>query len=257
MRLGQLSRKINVRTAEIVTFLASEGIAIQENANSRVNDPEVKLVLGKFAPHLVIEDVVAEEPVTPAEVEPVSEVSDVIDLVSFQRSEATTETSAPEATSPQAAENEPESPGENDVIKAPKIELQGLKVLGKIELPQPKRKEESDQPEIKESQPEAGEEKRKKRHTPDVRRQRERPARHKNPIAAQREREQREAEEKKKEELRRQKESKTNYYLTRVKPSAPVRKASLIDEPLSQIHEEAPDQPKTLWGKFMKWLTSY
>jgi hypothetical protein len=155
-----------------------------------------------------------------------------------------------------------------DVIKAPKMELKGLTVLGKIELPGAKKKEtpveETPAPEPAATEPEPSAEPPRTAAIPPVRRKNnyrennktsERPR--KNPVALKREREAREAEERRKEESTRQKEKRTQYYQNRVKPSVPTKAARMIDEPLYHSSETpVRDQPKSIWGKFLRWLTT-
>jgi hypothetical protein len=128
-----------------------------------------------------------------------------------------------------------------EVIKAPKVELQGLKVLGKIDLPEPKKKEGTEQ--TAENRP--ARERREKKFF-------ERREKH-NPIALQREREEREAEQKRQEKLKAEKELKTKRYLNKVKPQTakPVR---LLREDVEEMRFEEEPQPKSMLGRFWKWL---
>jgi hypothetical protein len=277
MRLGQLSRKIAVRPGEIVDFLATKGIVIDENTNTRVPDDHAKMVMGHFAPGLAFEEVspeltnevVMSEPERPSEVHLETKVETADDLSSPEVS--LVEESEVNAEEQVAQGEVTPSEATPEAIKAPKIELQGLKVLGKIELPQPKKKENSSEEVTQEivnaetSLPENPETKlpRQERRPKNESRRSRQNDQHssqrsrKNPIALQREREAREAEERRKEEIKKEKEKRTEYYMQRVKAAAPSKRITIVDEPLSQLHDEVPDEPKTLWGKFMKWLTSH
>jgi hypothetical protein len=260
MRLGQLSRKISVRSAEITAFLSTKGITLDENANTRVPDDAAMLVISHFAPDAKLDDVALEEA-------PPASIVDILikseSVAEEKSSEDQGERSAEPTETPQGEAEKLEDSVKMDelpqVIKAPKVELQGLKVLGKIELPEQKKKEpvadpESTPPEdLMEQQPQRRRERdqRKPRHDQSGSRPR------KNPIAAKRDREAREAEERKKAQQEKEKEKRTQYYMQRVKTVAPPKRVSIVDEPLSQLHEEVPDEPKSLWGKFMRWLTSH
>jgi hypothetical protein len=267
MRLGQLARKVSVRPADIVSFLSARGNPIEDGANTRVESNLVKMVIAHFAPDLD-ENELEISVHTP-------ETAETGDLAVFPEQpinegldEKEIELAKEESVEPISEENSTESAQTEqpkEVIKAPKVELQGLKVIGKIELPQPKKKEPSiptDETEVLPKEvapPLEASEKRKKRddrkpRPGDNRRSETRPRR--NPIELQREREAREAEERRKQEAQREKEKRTQYYLQKVRPSGPMRAVRLIDEPVSEMKDEAPDEPKTLWGKFVKWLTT-
>jgi hypothetical protein len=154
-----------------------------------------------------------------------------------------------------------------EVIKAPKVELSGLKVLGKIELPEPKKKETQPQTEeATEDQAQKQEapvestppykEKRKpenRKPYPNKRESNDRPKI--NPIALHREREALEAEKRRRAQAEQEKEKRTQHYLKKVKVVAPTKSARLIKEEVEEMTPLAPI-PKTWWGKFMKWLNT-
>jgi hypothetical protein len=148
-----------------------------------------------------------------------------------------------------------------EVIKAPKIELQGLKVIGKIELPQPKKKDaETSEGSADETvtNPPAAEkpQKEKKSYSQNRKPQSERPR--KNPVALERERQEREAAEKKKLIAELKKEKKKQHYYKKVKTKGPTKSARLYNEPVTTEDEiQDLDQPTSWWGRFVKWLTSY
>jgi hypothetical protein len=258
MRLGQLSRKVSVRPAEIVSFLSGRGFSVLDNTNTRVPDDAARMVFTHFAPHLKFEETaeeVMEETISEAEPEPASPAVFPVESESQPVAESIDEQQSANAEDSDVAE-ESELP---QLIKAPKTELQGLKVVGKIELPQPKKKESAPAADNQELTMANVDAKRKGEHPrrPQNNNQGSTSRPRKNPIATQREREARESEEKRKAELEKEKEKRTQYYMQRVKPAAPARRAALVDEPLSQLKDEAPDEPKSLWGKFVKWLTSH
>lgn len=151
-----------------------------------------------------------------------------------------------------------------DVIKAPKVTLSGLRVIGKIDLPEPKKKETTiEQKTVPAEEALATESsvpaavppksQRKNNKYADRRGRVERPR--ENPIALQREREMREAEARRKEELKKEKERRTQFYNNRIKQSAPKRAARLVDEPVERL-DEIQEEPKTLLGKIWRWLTT-
>ena len=124
MRLGQLARKLDLRPAEIIEFLATKNIVIEDDVNAKVEDNYVTLVFRQFAPDVETEN---SPPIDIAAAgtshEPIGDVNEMDEK--------------PVASSP-ASESIPER---IEVIKAPKVELSGLKVLGKIDLPDTKKKQ--------------------------------------------------------------------------------------------------------------------
>jgi hypothetical protein len=242
MRLGQLARKLSLRPSQLVDFLATKQINLEEGSNARLQDEHVTAIVTYFAPDRLqeivnqskAEEVVVE--VTPEVIPEPVEIKEEMEVV---------------------IENvQQQEPQEVELIKAPKVELTGLKVLGKIELPEPKKKEE---PVQSESNPEEQKEKVNtrpaKRNAPSRtdRQPNQRPWQ--NPIALQREREQREAEEKRKEALEREKERKRMHYLSKVK-TEPTKVTRIFDEPKEVKAKVVVAPPKTLWGKFVNWLNN-
>jgi hypothetical protein len=136
-----------------------------------------------------------------------------------------------------------------ELIKAPKIELSGLKVLGKIEIPEKKKTattQEQSEPTLNDTTFITERKKNpRKEFTP-------RPQ--KNPVALQREREEREAERKRKEKLQLEKEKKTYNYLSRVKAQAPPKKSKYVKESVEEQIVVPEKIPTSFWGKFLRWL---
>lgn len=238
MRLGQLARKLSIRQSEIVDFLQQQNISIENGSNTRLEDSHVVLIMKQYAPAREAEFIaeLANEKHTEEPMEEVKrEVQPMLVL--------------PESL-PSSNEEKPE------VIRVPKIELSGLKVVGKIELPEPKKKDEKQVADEfpKELSPEPKQEERP--HKTDrkaIQHKKERKQRpHVNPLALQREREAREAAEKRRIQAEREKEKRKQHYHNKVKtvrPAKPVKppKVELVDTP-------SEPQPTTWWGKFLKWL---
>jgi hypothetical protein len=229
MRLGQLSRKLDVSTSDIVSFLASSNIVINEDSNTKIADEHASLVTKKYAPQLleVIAQSISEEK---EEVEETKIVIEPVDAENAELPELTEQLILPE------------------VIKAPKIELSGLKVLGKIEIPEKKKKE---------IVTDAAENENDKQPRPTRSAAKEyvdRPR--KNPVTLQREREEREAEKRRKEKLTKEKEKKTYNYLSKVKAQAPIKKLKKLEELVEIAEEPVKKMPTTWWGRFIKWLNT-
>ncbi len=261
MRLGQLARKLALRPSQIVDYLATKQIFPDEGSNARLNDEVTERVVLHFAPGrlneiMAIEDKNPEPTAAPA--------PDNEGLVITQTVEEVVTVEATPLPVMEVTEEKPEV----EIIKAPKVELSGLKVLGKIELPEPKKKTVSvtESPEGTEVATE-GEvekipvtEKKQRRPEPRVNTQRrdnypQRQAR--NPIAVQREEQAHKEEEKRKAKLEFEKEKRTQYYLQRVKSGQPTKAAKMVDEPTESLSlkEERP-APKTWFGKFLRWLNT-
>ncbi len=235
MRLGQLSRKLGIHTSKIVDFLASKDITISEDSNARIEDEYVTWVTQKYAPQLMTEvnTTLSEEKIEPISIQP-----PVVEEVPF-----TEEQPIPS-----------EEPLIPELIKAPKIELSGLKVLGKIEIPEKKKKETTTDHVASEiSIAETESKVQPDRRTNTSRREYEERPR-KNPIALQRERETREVEKTRQEERLRLKDKKAQHYQSKVKVQVATKRMNRIEEPLEKIETPIEMEPTTMWGKFKKWL---
>lgn len=141
MRLGQLSRKVNVKPTEILSYLKNEfDVEIGTHLNTKVEDALTEKVMAKF--------VVPTEPKVNVTIDKVEEVQ----TESIQDAAPTNVTPAP-IELPIAEEESTESPVPElieyesneevdpaiilnaELIKAPTVALTGPKVVGKIELP--------------------------------------------------------------------------------------------------------------------------
>lgn len=236
MRLGQLARKLMVRPAEIVEFLATKDIQIEDGTNTKIETDHAILALQHFSPTTQIEDI--PEDINVTDIPSINAGEDAnppqedLNIHSVTTSEATAES--------------------NDVIKAPKIELSGLRVLGKIDLPEPKKKVPEVPQESAVSNP--SNELKRERRTQDLKGKQRYT---KNPIALRREQEALEAKKKREEEIKLQKEKRTQNYLKKVKSHQPTKAAKFIKEKTVEMSAaELEEPPKTLWGKLIKWLTT-
>ncbi len=150
MRLRQLSRKLDVDTEKITRYLKTIDLPCQDDSNAKLSDEQVEILIQKFGPLI---EVATEEisPVTeppqheePAFEEPVF-VEEVPEVEAILQQEAAKVATA-EPQIPETIQSQPEEAinPETDVIRAPKVELTGLKVVGKIELRTPKKKEDTE-----------------------------------------------------------------------------------------------------------------
>ena len=240
MRLGQLARKLALKPIEIVGFLAKQNITIEDGGNTRLEDDHVALILQKFAPEQLEEPRPKAEPIIQSPATPILVENDIV------------------VTEVQIPANEVSKEETIEVIKAPKVELSGLKVLGKIELQEPKKKEVA--PESNDA-PISGEIKKqplqefRKPHSPWNERPNTRAR--KNPIALQREQEVLEARKKREAEVEREKDKRTMHYLKKVNVAKPTKALKMTyDEPSEEQSVAKVPTPKTWWGRFMRWLNT-
>lgn len=254
MRLGQLARKVSVRPLEVVEFLAKRGIIVEESANARIDDSDAQAVIGHFAPHLLKTEAVdpetAQVPEAIVEEVTVEEITEIEQPLEQGPTEQLLELPAESELNPEPEPIQEESLP--DLIKAPKVELKGLKVVGKIELPEPKKKEDIG---VKQPEVPTGTRDREKKGRDRERNQRN-PRGSKNPVAMERERLAREAAEKKQRQLQEEKERRKLYYASKVKPSSPSKSVRIFDEPVSTLADESPEKPKGLLRRFIHWLTT-
>jgi hypothetical protein len=243
MRLGQLARKLSVRPAQILDFLSSREIHIEDSTNTKVDDSQVPLIVRHFAPET------ADKILSSGNLEAADEVSPLAE----EPMPAIEQMPMENASAEQQADNTGDTVVE--LIKAPKVELAGLKVLGKIELPEKKKPEpkietegsaESDKP------AELGRQRNPRYQRPE---RSKTPA--KNPIALQREREARETESRRLAELEREKQKRALHYRKKVKEAPPTKRVRMVEEPVEELPQaELREPPKTWWGKFMRWLNT-
>jgi hypothetical protein len=248
MRLGQLARKLSVRPSELVDFLTTHNIPTDSGANTRLEDEQVKQIVLQFAPsrldelmnEVKEEAIEAEAPIASVVEEPIQITEPIAEPVVVKEEALSIEAVSTENT-------------EVEVIKAPKVELQGLKVIGKIELPEVKKKTTA---ETESETKEVAEERKPRSDKRNPRRERTEQQRPwKNPIAIQREQEAQEAERMRKEKLEREKELRTQKYLKKVK-SAPTKSAKRMEETVIEMTEDVTEAPKTLWGKIVRWFNT-
>jgi hypothetical protein len=275
MRLGQLARKLSVSPAEVTALLASKNIRSEEGPNTRLTDEQLTSILRHYGREMLtvtlaedsaVEDGIAIMSAEQADTivqEPILEASSSItEQAVAQGIPDSAEHQAFVEITPDAGVSTDESPM---LIKASKVELSGLKILGKIELPLAKKKESSEKQEGEADAEKLEEPVQKGRRQPirddrgHVRKQQrtrdgERPR--KNPVAAQREREAREAEEKRLELARQEKERRTQYYQQRVKASVPTKPARLFDEEVMDMKNDRKSAPTGWFGKLLRWFKS-
>ena len=259
MRVGQLARKLGISPTEVINFLSSVAIETPEASNTKLSPEQLQVAIKHFDPSGKIEftakEEVKEEVIA---VEPVTSVEEVAPLEITQPIETGSAVEITSSLEESVVEDKVE------VIKAPKVELAGLKVLGKIELPEKKKKEppvETLSDNTEQTSAPIDEQPRQPRRDIRTRNPRQqnsrndREASRKNPIALKREQEAAEAERKRQEEAKLAKERRTQHYLSKVK-SVPTKPARLVEEDVVELHADNSKTPTTWLGKFWKWFRS-
>ena len=244
MRLAQLARKLAVRPGEIVAFLEAKDIPAEKGSNFRLEDDQVELILKHFgipgdqwSAGAKTDTLPPDDPAGDPEVQP-GAVAGIA-------------TAGWDATEGAEALRKEE---EIKVIKAPKVELPGLTVLGKIELPGPRTGSQpaNDDAEIsKTPTPDAirsGPGGRRRKYGTDAGRS------GKNPVTLQREREAREAEKGRRAAKALEKERRRQKYLNKVIINVPTKPARIYDEEVVELQQEAAEPRPGPWGRFLRWL---
>lgn len=286
MRIGQLARKYDIPVQDVLDYLKEIG-ADAPHPNARLFEAVETQVLTHFgkSPDITTDEMEEDAPTPQEEIarksEPMSAAEEILavdgeieDREYMPAPKEEPETIA-EITSdePKSLERKPEEiiqtdqllemlesgeiPADLDkikLIKAPKRELAGLKVLGKVDLPEPKKKptpEERDanrksrQPQ----RPQLSEEEKEKRRLREKKKREEMEAR---------------KEKRRKEQEKQQlKKAKEEHYRKKVQKVAKVteKKSSpvLEEKPVviqAPAKREVRKEPKSLLGKFWNWLNT-
>jgi hypothetical protein len=247
MRLAQLARKLSLKPGEIQEFLRQRNQTVELNPNTRLTDEQVMMAVRHFDPSM--EATMKQEPPAHEVAEPVDEIVETPEtlvetpLDDFQRTAEPTEQTGAEVPYPE----ETGTTTEAEVIRAPKLELPGLRVIGKIELKETKKKE----------TPAAlseGTEPRSERPLRPANRERQQ-RQWKNPLEQQRQREAQEREEKRAREIEADKLRRTQKYLNKVK-SVPTKRVRRDEEAESEVVEDVRPVPRTWLGRLARWLTT-
>lgn len=250
MRLRQLARKLDVDTEKLIQYLRVSNLPSDGDSNAKLSEEQEKLLLEKFGP--VIKEEIEEVKVTP-EINSEKEKEEEVATEEKEDTELTEEivVEKPFETSPSLAAESNEQTELPEVIRAPKIELTGLRVVGKIELPSPKKKEEEkeEQTDEKVNQPSI----KRERHSTNRNRQ-PKPPRKTLSIAEQRQREEKIKLRKKKEAEQRAKEKKRENYLKKVSTKT-KSDAQKVTKPTIEKTTATKSKGETgILTKFFNWI---
>ncbi|UII31288.1 hypothetical protein LVD17_23635 [Fulvivirga ulvae] len=226
MRLVQLSRKLGITQSEIIKFLSKKGILNIEGSNAKIDDRALAVVMEHFgkSSDITIENADEDSAEKPVQVKAVEtkktyHQEDKQTAIASDKQE-TEEIVQAEANLPdekpaqKLAENRAPEPGEVEVIRAKKIKLEGIKVLGKIDLPEPVKKEKDEAPEKSITERKT----RQKRNTGETNSKKNyRKPKRQETFEQRQKRQEREAQRKKKEREKKLKKKKKEYYEQLVK----------------------------------------
>ncbi len=246
MRLAQLARKVGKNQSDIIRFLSDKGITIEETSNAKVDDTMATLVIENFAPEIMANNQMVLQEI---EISPLENENSTNEETKAVIEEPKVEHELPVTSVVQDLVPNEYVEEKSEVIKAPKIELQGLKVLGKIDLPPPK---------VKSTEKESLSKIQGRGLQNEVRRN-QRSEERKNPIALAREREEKEKERKKLEKAAYLKELKTQRYLNKVRRPIDIYKEPKLAQKLEPEQKLKPITPKkpteSVFSRFLKWIS--
>lgn len=291
MRIGQLARKYDISVQDILTFLEeTTGEKFHPNSkvyDAVASSIYIHFDVFPLLPREEeIEKASIEEPVATEEQEPeIAKAPEVKmpaepqtpeeDIASVDGEIASLEEVVPEKTEPEAPVAEVAKRNEDEVIpldrllqmlesdepltdlekikliKAPKKELSGLKVLGKIEIPEDPRKKTKEQKEeakktASSGSPQLSEQEKEKRRLQEKRK--------KEAYEAQQEK------KRKEEEAKRKKARKEAHYkqIAKQPKTQPVKQKAIIEEQPVPTEVAAPSPPAktSWWGKFRNWMNA-
>ncbi|SMG46431.1 hypothetical protein SAMN05661096_03274 [Marivirga sericea] len=278
MRLAQAARKLSITTEDIVDFLEIRGISIERDSNTKLDEKAVDLLYKYFEIEEEGEEVLDQNNEKHLEGPPehvqddyeeqdhkvALDQSEQIDIDENEKVDSSEEAKArieDEEISTRKSfktvhdllEGEDDNSNEDFVIKAPKVELKGLNVVGKIELPEPKPK----------SDPEEKKEVNRKPRKPDSkivskRSKNKKQKRELSPSEIRKREQDREARKRERVTKEKKKKRKEFYKEKVLKPkqieqkNRPKKKKSSVE----QINLNKKPKPKTALGKFWRWLNT-
>lgn len=238
MRLFQLARKLGTTPDNLLTVLAEHNYEVENQSNAKLADEHVELLTNYFNPSQEVQ----EETEKPVVKEDIQEVQ----VMEPEPNDTDSEVEATPESESQNVEETSEKVDEVEVIRVKKVKLDGPKVVGKIDLPEPVVKP---VPEKKEREEKRGKHRRADKRKSSLRRLTPEQLRLK---------EQREKEQQRKREERKRKKNRAKYYQEYVQPKPdqpkkPKKKKAVI----KTVHRNSPKRKekhknpiKRLWA----WL---
>lgn len=285
MRLGQLARKLDVKVNEIVDFLNDEhNISIESDLNTKIEGEALDYVVDHYkveAVEIIEPDVVKDEDVDAEKIPKI--IEEEVETITEPELEEypVEEDSVVENNEKLVVESEDGEEIElnvvDGVIKAPKKELSGFKVVGKIDLTEPKKslqfvKTQGDETtnitdEITAKRKEVAQLKREKylkRKAEKKKQQENRKKGRKRRVLSELELKEKQAEllvKKRIEQAKVDKEKKRKHYeqitkSKKVAQSKKNKKKKKIDESVVKTVKQFEKEPTTRLGKIWKWFNT-
>ncbi len=262
MRLAQLARKLNEKTYTVREALSEKfDIDFEKGPNTKLLDEHVTYLEERFSISSPKSNESTEEEKTTSNdtVENQVDIDEVEDPTPKHPEQVEVEEIVEEPVIQTVGEVvgnvelDPEAinPEEAELIKAPKVKLEGIKVVDKIDLPEPKEKEAEVPPEDK-PQPKAKQKNRKKGRRPSS------PHKSKEKVQAEKKKSEPVNRGPSMQELKRQKfEESYNPKPKQIKKKKKKssNKKVVQEQPLQQP-EIISNPKKTALGKFWWWLTN-
>lgn len=310
MRLAQISRKINKKPTEVLSYIQQEfNIQLAPKANTKIPEDLLEKIINHFeaqspntSENTPIEEVATEAPTLPeveeeattekepetiAEVTPevaeesvaVAEV-EAIEEVEIEEKEVQADLSPEAENTPQietedGVEDEVILNIENGVIRVPKVAVEGIKVIGKMDIASPKKEEEEEPEEeaaehIDKEDTSAVEEPTDQQkmaamraQKPHVQRSKKNKRKAGTHLSFEEQRQKAEAElklELKKKAASQKKKRKQHYQQTMKKGvSSPSKKSNKKGKKTTSAQKnqvKAAPRPTSIWGKFIYWLNN-
>lgn len=258
MRLGKISKLLNVSNEKIINFCKEfDGTIIENNPNVKVSENLILELQKFFGNESMIKD---------NEIDVIAEINE--DFTEEIKQEIIVETNKKET--PELQEATEEHPLDDEslelekelnlvdgVIKSPKVNLPGPKVVGKIELPNKKTTEKDES--LDTDKPKDTELDTKKVKKKNVRKHKK-----SSKISMTYEEKQKLEQEKLQDEIKnrkqKEKEKKRKHYEKNVqqRKSQNLKKSSNNNKKkaVNSQQNNKTEKPKTLWGKFIFWLNN-
>ena len=266
MRLGQLSRKLNIPTTEIGAIIADEfKVTIGEHPNIKLDDEHAEFIIGKF------EKTESESSDPNPDVEKTGNEEIDQPLITEEENENVVENEIPFEASTEEKE-------EIETIRVKAAKLEGLTVVDKIELPEPPPPEMVDidgvmydKAELKKQRIAERKEREAKKRKESARKAIERKLeRNKSPnkskkelsLAEKRSIEEMQDQDRKNQEERRKRYRQKKHYESKHKMLKPdgiktENKEEEVKVETKEVLIETRPEAKTLLGKFWRWLNTY
>lgn len=151
MRLGQVARKLNVGISTIVEFLAKKGSDVENNPNSKINMDQFNMLAKEFKSSALEKEEASHLSIGKRHHETFT-IEAESDVKEEKKPEPVAQVRTPEPPKPQP---KPEMEVEEEKVEKIPVEapkLQGIKVLGKIDLGAKKEPEKKGEPKVIEPQ---------------------------------------------------------------------------------------------------------